>query len=296
MKNRYAYGQKPSDIPYNSMGLGWLFAVRHLKSMSASGSSWHSHDQIQLLYCIKGEFSYEFRRNSRVTLTAGHFIVIPRGEEHRHVFAIDPAGHRIEMMIAPQLLAKAKYSLFPNALMPKIVNSLLEKANTPQPCSDELSNLFVQIDKLAIKSKSLTPMDMLLTRTIATHILLLCAADTEQRPGSSFESDIVKAAIDWLEANFTGEINITKLAKHIGYSRSRIFGIFKRATGLSPADWIKRRRIKEALELLANTDNNIRYIASNCGFTSAQYFNTVFKQQTGHTPTSWRISIKQNPT
>lgn len=272
------------------MGLGWLFAVRHLKSMSASGSSWHSHDQIQLLYCIKGEFSYEFRRAERVTLTAGHFIVIPRGEEHRHVFAIDPAGHRIEMMIAPQLFHKAKYTLFPAPLLVKIINSLLEKSISPQPCSGELSNLFIQMDKLASNSKNLTPFDLATMRTIATQILLLCAAGTARRTSSNFESDIVKAAIDWLEKHFTEEININQLAEHIGYSRSRIFGLFKHATGLSPADWIKRRRIKRALELLSTSDKNIRYIAAKCGFASAQYFNTVFKQQTGHTPTSWRES------
>ena len=84
----YSYGQQPSDLTARDLSLGWLSGVRHLKATSASGSYWHMHEAIQLLFCIKGEFAYEFRDRPQEVLTAGHFIVIPMGCEHRLAEAI----------------------------------------------------------------------------------------------------------------------------------------------------------------------------------------------------------------
>ena len=68
----------------------------------------------------------------------------------------------------------------------------------------------------------------------------------------------------------------------------RLFDIFKEHTGLTPSDWISRRRIKEACLLLETTDQPTNAVARSCGFTSPQYFNAVFKRRTGTTPTEWR--------
>ena len=96
----YSYGQQPSDLTARDLSLGWLSGVRHLKATSASGSYWHMHEAIQLLFCIKGEFAYEFRDRPQEVSTAGHFIVnLLTTHEHRLArwFAIlDPiVNHRI---------------------------------------------------------------------------------------------------------------------------------------------------------------------------------------------------------
>ena len=83
-------------------------------------------------------------------------------------------------------------------------------------------------------------------------------------------------------------IDIDRLVAYTGYSRSRLFDIFKEHTGLTPSDWISRRRIKEACLLLETTDQPTNAVARSCGFTSPQYFNAVFKRRTGTTPTEWR--------
>ena len=75
---------------------------------------------------------------------------------------------------------------------------------------------------------------------------------------------------------------------YMGYSRSRLFELFKHETGLTPADWLSRYRIKWARKLLRSTSLPIAEIARACGYASAQYFNAAFKKQTGSTPSEWR--------
>ena len=107
---KYAYGQQPSDLGEKDLSLGWLSGVRHLRMNAAGESFWHSHREMQLLYCIKGEFGYEFGDGSAETLTAGHWIVIPARLKHRHVQAIDPAGHRVEMLAKVPRIPQARRS------------------------------------------------------------------------------------------------------------------------------------------------------------------------------------------
>ena len=149
---KYAYGQRPPDVGGKDLELGWLAGIRHLKSLSATGSFWHRHREVQLLYCIKGEFTYEFRNLPPEVLTAGHFIVIPAGMEHRHLQAIDPAGHRIEMLIGGVRGAKRRFSPFPPSVAENLIAAVSSQICTPVPCPRELSALFLELDELAERS------------------------------------------------------------------------------------------------------------------------------------------------
>ena len=172
---KYAYGQQPSDLRDAELGLGWLAGVRHLKSLSATGSFWHAHDEIQLLYCIRGEFSYEFRDRPPAVLAAGHFIVIPAGMEHRHQQAIDPAGHRVELLVRGAPPRRSAFGLFPSAFGRRLVAGLLRRICAPVPCSRELASLFRELDALAAQGRKARTADTLpLARSLACLILQRC--------------------------------------------------------------------------------------------------------------------------
>jgi len=59
---------------------------QHLKLAKFKGEFvWHKHEhEDELFYVLKGEFNLEFR-DKTVTLTAGEFIIVPKGVEHRPV-------------------------------------------------------------------------------------------------------------------------------------------------------------------------------------------------------------------
>lgn len=283
----YAYGQQPSDIPVKSLGLGWLAGIRHLKTSTATSSYWHTHPQIQLLYCIRGEFSYEFRSCPPVVLTAGHLIVIPAHMEHRLNEAIDPAGHRVELLIGSGG-EKAVFKLCSPHVAKTMIAALSERICTPLPSTRALTELFLELDEFAARGRPLSSEELTLARTLCYHILLHCAIHPRAAAPVKTDARLMDEAIAWLKAHYAEDIRMDRLVDYMGYSRSRLFELFKAETGLSPADWLARYRIKTARHLLKSSDASIARIARACGFASPQYFNAAFRKATGLSPSQWR--------
>jgi two-component system, response regulator YesN len=83
-------------------------------------------------------------------------------------------------------------------------------------------------------------------------------------------------------------LQISDLVRHLGYSRARIFEMFKAGTGMTPNDYLLRCRVRNARNLLADPERPITEIALETGFSSSQYFSQVFKKYTGMTPSRYR--------
>lgn len=282
------YGQQPSDLDERHLKLGWLKGVRHLKSLSATGSFWHAHDAVQLLYCIKGEFGYEFEDRPSVILPAGHFIVIPAGLPHRHVQAIDPAGHRVELLLDHPRSRRTPCAGLSARVYRDRLAQLLTRRCRPLPVSKELAALFAELDGFAERgARRLTETDFALVRTLAT-LILLRAADPSRMPVAKGSTRLMEEAVAWLKAHHAERVRIDRLVAYMGYSKSRFFTLFKEHTGLTPSDWLGRHRIREAQKKLRATDLPIARIAEETGFSSPQYFIASFRRHTGCSPTQWR--------
>ncbi len=282
------YGQQPSDLDERHLKLGWLKGVRHLKSLSAAGSFWHTHDAVQLLYCIKGEFGYEFEDRASVILPAGRFIVIPEGLPHRHVQAIDPAGHRVELLLDHPRTRRGRLVGFAPRVYRDLLAQLLTRRCRPLPASKELSALFIELDGLAERgARALTETDFALARALAT-LILLRTADPRRMPTAKAPTRLMEEAVSWLKAHHAERIRIDRLVAYMGYSKSRFFSLFKEHTGLTPSDWLVRYRIRQAQRRLQTTDHGIARIAEETGFASPQYFIASFRRHTGFSPSQWR--------
>lgn len=73
---------------------------QHIKLVKFQGEFvWHKHDaEDEMFLVLHGTFQMEFRDRT-VPLTAGEFLIVPRGVEHRpvaaeevHVLLFEPAG------------------------------------------------------------------------------------------------------------------------------------------------------------------------------------------------------------
>lgn len=104
-----------------------------------------------------------------------------------------------------------------------------------------------------------------------------------------YENDYVYGARTYIEAQFRNpELTVNRIADHLKIDRSHLYRLFKSEIGLSPMDYINRRRIAEAEVLMVNRRMSIKDVAFSVGFTDQLYFSRVFKRLSGKTPTEFR--------
>ncbi len=105
-------------------------------------------------------------------------------------------------------------------------------------------------------------------------------------------SDSFSKAVNYIHANYTVPISIDKLCSIACMSKAVLFRKFKTAFGLTPVEFILKKKIDVAKELLdAEEFYSIKHISMNCGFNSESYFNQIFKRHVGTTPLAYRNRI-----
>ena len=110
--------------------------------------------------------------------------------------------------------------------------------------------------------------------------LLSCA----NLPEKSLISPDIQAAISLIENTQQRFLSVEEMAQTSGLSVSRFKCKFKRQTGLPPGEYQLRSKIEFADNLLKTTKKTITQIAYDCGFSSSQYFATVYKKFTHSIP------------
>jgi AraC-like DNA-binding protein len=98
----------------------------------------------------------------------------------------------------------------------------------------------------------------------------------------------LKRVYEFIDANIEERISLGALAQVAGVSKMYFAAQFREATGLRPHDYVIRRRICLAKDLLARSDHSIVDTALSVGFQTQAHFTTVFKRIEGSTPHRWR--------
>ncbi|MFF9843609.1 helix-turn-helix transcriptional regulator [Streptomyces sp. NPDC013740] len=88
---------------------------------------------------------------------------------------------------------------------------------------------------------------------------------------------------DWAEP-----LDLDAVAAHAGYSRYHFVRAFKAAYGETPGQYLSRRRIERAEELLRTANLSVTEICTLVGFSSLGTFSGRFKSRTGLTPSEYR--------
>ena len=83
-------------------------------------------------------------------------------------------------------------------------------------------------------------------------------------------------------------MNMAQLALRLNIDYSIFRKMFKEYTGISPGQYHLSLRIRQAKDLLINTNLSIKEISYRLGFESIFYFSRVFKSKTGINPTGYK--------
>jgi AraC family transcriptional regulator len=100
----------------------------------------------------------------------------------------------------------------------------------------------------------------------------------------------LKRAIDYVEARLDKPVSLADVASSAGLTRMHFAAQFRAATGLRPHEYLLRRRIERAQEMLLGTGMSLMDVALSVGFQTQAHFTSVFKRYAGQPPRAWRES------
>ena len=116
---------------------------------------------------------------------------------------------------------------------------------------------------------------------------LLCSCIRQMPADAGIPREILTIARE-IEREPQRSRSLASMAEQANLSVSQFKRSFKKHIGFSPCDYILRRRVQLAMQLLEDSDSLITAIAGELGFSSSQHFAGVFRKYTGQTPSDYR--------
>ncbi len=270
-----------------AIDLRLLKQIATIKSQSAARITWHSHECFELLMIVDGATTYEFAGGSKVELSGGNFLLVPPGVRHRGHHDVRGPVQLTGLMFDPLDSESHRCTPFSAESLAWLVTQFTQGTTEAFRMNRELHTLVRSLPK---DFAAVQPSDVATVTTLRISIcsiLLECAKVISQR--RAFEHGFtVQNAIRFMKENLSQPAKIEQIARSVHCSRTKLFADFKESTGMTPVDYWQRLRIEYAQQLLADSQMSITNIAFNCGFSTSQYFSSVFRKYSGYSPREYR--------
>jgi transcriptional regulator GlxA family with amidase domain len=91
-----------------------------------------------------------------------------------------------------------------------------------------------------------------------------------------------------IDANIEQRISVEALAKLANLSVWYFARAFKQSVGETPHNYLIRRRVERASELLSGTELSLSEIALAAGFADQSHCSRLFRQHVGMSPRQYR--------
>ncbi len=157
-----------------------------------------------------------------------------------------------------------------------------------------LSEICARLDALHALDQTSEPATLIAACEAMTIIALLCEeyGRTALSVGHT-EDAFFAASLALIFERLAEPLSISLLAETAHLSRSAYLRRFAQTTGMSPHRFIRKERIKSAMQLLKRTDMTVARIAEETGFYDISHFARIFSVATGCTPTEYRNNIRK---
>jgi AraC-like DNA-binding protein len=95
----------------------------------------------------------------------------------------------------------------------------------------------------------------------------------------------------FLDDHFADPLEIAHIAARAHFSRYHFIRLFRRVFHETPHQYLTRKRIEKAKELLANSDLSVTEICFAVGFESLGSFSALFRRAVGWAPSVYRARV-----
>lgn len=282
MKNNCHLNMSGS-LDAEQLKLGWLAGITFWSSNRAVPIRPHRHAHKEMIFCLKGELTYDVKGYGTIAIAEGAGLVMPRNTTHVLKDSVDTPGERLGFHFTTDTRQPVAYGIFPRSVLREFDRTFSRKGATPFRLDPQtFASLKELSGYLRDTGHGRTEAEWSYIRILASSILYKSATILSM-PLLPVKPQFMTDAVKFLEEHYAEDIGMDDLVAHIGYGRTQLFKLFKSHTHLTPNEFLTRYRVHRAEELLARGDIPIRKVAELTGFSSVAYFRQVFRKYTGRT-------------
>ena len=237
----------------------------------------HAHYEI---YCLTNGTRRYFVDDKIYVINAPTVCVIPPFTLHK---TEGGAFRRITLNASPDVLTESERNYLTELGKQAVYRLDGEKAEVfikmldesaelslDTPSGDRLSSHFIHVLLAMLKRTTLLPYDTI-----------------DNNKGAEKETPAMRA-VSYISKHYNENFTLETLCERIFASKNSLCADFRALMNCSVMEYRTFIRISKAKELLSSTKMGLEDIASECGFSSANYFSLIFKKQVGISPLNYR--------
>ncbi|GLX67596.1 AraC family transcriptional regulator [Paenibacillus glycanilyticus] len=265
LESRLLYAGKVSDAP------NWNFPS-------------HKHDDLhEIIVICDGEGTFTIGGQS-FRVSGGDILVYNKGVLHEEQSSSDQPLTTYYCGFALPKASPSEDWVIPRDVEPVIRSSRVYT---------EIAALMKMIvDESSIKEEGYERICRCLINSVI--LLLRRTVRNQQHIKQQSNAGLAEQIKDYIDRNFTQNINLKDLGLQFHVSPYYVSHAFKDYYQISPINYAIHRRIGEATRLLVSTEMKVWEIAKLLGYDNPNYFSIIFRRVTGLSPNRFRESNQQN--
>jgi len=259
---------------------------RYQQAASLTGLSPHSHrDAIEICFLERGEQTYRVGGLAYRLRGNDQFFTLP-GEIHDT--ANLPQERGILYWIILRLETPKKFLGLAESQASRLKQELRRMPTRHFRGHPDCAQILNEMTALLVRKKRRTPLPALAQLRLQALLLqyLTLTIEASRRGAHGSASPLMQRVLQYIAKHLDEPVHVPRLAEIAQLSESRFKARFKREMGVPPAEFWLRQKIERATVLLKTC--NVTEVAHGLGFSSSQYFATVFKRYTLANPSRFR--------
>lgn len=255
------------------------------RDIKLTEGNWRIDDTYKFIFCIEGE--NVFQSKTDIKLAKNNYLVLNPLVEHRQLFISDEK-FLVELeasflnKLANNLGLKSQDIIFAyhpntNEHMTRWTSFIKDYFSYSDDTLDHALFLENSLHQLAI---------ILIKFGLGSHNSKF--HQTKPNAAAAILDKVLSALKEGYDANWT----LDKMSDIANISKYQFSHLFKENIGISPYSWLQLYRISKSQMLLLESNKPVVEIAMECGFTSLNVFNSLFKRIYHITPTKFRARYR----